>query len=118
MTLTKICKTIEKKSGIKGKYAIGAHNLHYLEYSLENHSEFSAVLSAINLKYVKVFYSNVTTGCIRIAERLEYERFESWNNARNALIEGFWQAYHSGGKSAANAYYIENISKYREYGIE
>lgn len=117
MTITKICKTIERKTGIKGTYAIGAYNLHYLEYDLENYDEFSAVLSAVNLKYVKVFYSNVTTRCIRIAERSEYEKFEEWDNAKSALVEGFWQAYHVGGKSAADAYYAENINKYREYGI-
>ena len=117
MTLTKICKDIERKTGIKGVYKVGAHDLHYLEYDLENYNEFSAVLSAVNLKYIKIFYSNVTTRFIRIAECSEYERFEVWDNARSALVEGFWQAYHVGGKTAADAYYAENLDKYREYGI-
>lgn len=117
MTITKICKDIERKTGIKGAYTMGANGLRYLTYDLENHDEFSAVLSAVKSKYVKVFYSNTITLCIRIAERSEYERFEAWNNAKTALVEGFWQAYHVGGKTAADAYYAENLDKYREYGI-
>ena len=117
MTLTKICKDIERKTGIKGAYKIGVHDLHYVEYNCENHHEYSAIMNAVNLKYTKIWWNSFTTGLIRLCERSEYDVWQEWNLAKENLVEGFWQAYHIGGQAAADAYYAENLDKYREYGI-
>lgn len=118
MTITKICKHIERETGIKGTYTMGANDLHLIEYNCDNWTEYENILNTVyRMKNAVIAYKHLDCKYIQVAERSEYERFEEWNNARNALVEGFWQAYHIGGDSAADAYYAENLDKYHEYDI-
>lgn len=114
--LTKICKTIERKTGIKGNYVEGV-GIDFISFDDLPRIEFDAVFSAAyRLKNAHVECYPYTHS-MRVFDLAEWDKMQARESAKAALVEGFWQAYHVGGKSAADAYYAENINKYREYGI-
>ena len=117
MNIKTIAGNIARNTGASYSILPAVSGQSFAQFSFDDPDVFGDVLSiARRIKTAHVEHNRYTYS-IQVFELSAWDAIKAYNAEKMDLVEGYWQAYHSGGKSAADRYYHAHLADYNRLGL-